>query len=183
MFICPFLDHIQCSHLYWHVDKFFLGITLIQFLLVDLCICIHYSILGLICYYLLPLTIKRQAFSVYFLTIQTGRLFFICLSVWMAKSLRIAAHLVSVIGSSSNSFHLSQSNIPMMIIINQWVECSPMVQETWLQSQVASYQRLLKWYLIPPWLTLSNIMYVSRVKWSNPGKRVPPSPTLRCSCY
>ena len=25
-----------------------------------------------------------------------------------------------------------------------WVECSPMVRETWVQSQVASYQRLLK---------------------------------------
>ena len=39
----------------------------------------------------------------------------------------------------------------------------------------------LKWYLIPPSLTLSNIRYVSRVKWSNPGKRVAPSPTSRCS--
>ena len=28
--------------------------------------------------------------------------------------------------------------------------------ETWVHSQVASYQRLLKWYLIPPCLTLSN---------------------------
>ena len=26
-------------------------------------------------------------------------------------------------------------------------------------------------------------MYVSRVKWSNPGKGVAPSPTLRCSSY
>ena len=24
----------------------------------------------------------------------------------------------------------------------KWIECSPMVQETWVQSQVASYQRL-----------------------------------------
>ena len=37
--------------------------------------------------------------------------------------------------------------------------------------------------MIPPRLTLSNIRYVSRVKWSNPGKRVAPSPTSRCSCY
>ena len=29
-----------------------------------------------------------------------------------------------------------------------------------------------KWYLIPPCLTFSIIRYVSRVKWSNPGKRV-----------
>ena len=29
--------------------------------------------------------------------------------------------------------------------------------------------KTLKWYLIPPCLTLSNIRYVSRVKWSNLG--------------
>ena len=40
-----------------------------------------------------------------------------------------------------------------------------------------------KWYLIPPCLTLSNIRYISRVKWSNPGKGVAPSPTPRCSSY
>ena len=53
-----------------------------------------------------------------------------------------------------------------------------MVRETWVQSQVTSYQRLLKWYLIPPCLTLRNIWYVSRVKWSNQGKGVVPSPHL-----
>ena len=58
-----------------------------------------------------------------------------------------------------------------------------MVLETWVQSQVASYQRLLIWYLIPPWLTLSKISYVSRVKWSNPGKGVALSPTRWCSSY
>ena len=65
----------------------------------------------------------------------------------------------------------------------QWVECLPMARETWVQSQVASYQRLLKWYLIPLCLTLSNIRLVSRVKWSNPKKGVAPSPTPRCSSY
>ena len=63
------------------------------------------------------------------------------------------------------------------------VGCSPMIWETWVQSQVASYQRLYKWYVIPPCLTLSNIRYVSRVKWSNPGKGVAPSLTPRCSSY
>ena len=43
--------------------------------------------------------------------------------------------------------------------------------------------KILKWYLIPPRLTLSNIRYVSRVKWSNPGKRVAPSPTPWWSSY
>ena len=34
-----------------------------------------------------------------------------------------------------------------------------------------------------PSLTLSNIQYVSRVKWSNPGKGVTPSPTPRWGSY
>ena len=58
-----------------------------------------------------------------------------------------------------------------------------MVRETWVQSQVESYKRLLKWHLIPPCLTLSNIRYVSRVKWSNPRKGVAPSPKPWCSSY
>ena len=36
---------------------------------------------------------------------------------------------------------------------------------------------------MPPCLTLSNIRYGSRVKWSNPGKGLAPSPTLQCSTY
>ena len=35
-----------------------------------------------------------------------------------------------------------------------------------------------KRYLMPPCLTLSIIMYVSRVKWSNLGKGVAPSPLV-----
>ena len=58
-----------------------------------------------------------------------------------------------------------------------------MDRETWVQSQVTSYQRLLKWYLIPPCLTLSNIRYLSRVTWNNPGKGVAPFPTPWCSSY
>ena len=65
----------------------------------------------------------------------------------------------------------------------QRLECSPMAREPWVQSQVESYQRLLKWYLIPPCLTLSIIRYGSRVKWSNPGNGVAPSPTHWCSSY
>ena len=34
-----------------------------------------------------------------------------------------------------------------------------------------------------PCLTLSQLRYISRVKWSNPGKGVVPSPTPRCSSY
>ena len=59
----------------------------------------------------------------------------------------------------------------------------PMAWETGVQSQVESYQRLKKWYLMPPCLTLSIMRYISRVKWSTPGKGVAPSLTPRCSSY
>ena len=65
----------------------------------------------------------------------------------------------------------------------KWVERSPMVRETRVQSQVESYQRLKRWYLMLPWLALSFIRYGSRLKWSNPRNRVAPSPTPRCSSY
>ena len=60
-----------------------------------------------------------------------------------------------------------------------WVKCSPMVRDTGVQSQVESYQRLKKWYLMLPCLALSII------RWglSNPGNGVAPSPTPRCSSY
>ena len=65
----------------------------------------------------------------------------------------------------------------------EWLQCSPMVRETWVQSQVESYQRLKKWHVMLPLLTLSIIRYVSRVKWSNPKKGIAPSPTRWCSSY
>ena len=52
-----------------------------------------------------------------------------------------------------------------------------------VQSQVVSYQRLKKWNLISPCLTLSIIRYVSRVKWNNLGEGVASYPTPRCSSY
>ena len=67
--------------------------------------------------------------------------------------------------------------------IYMYVYISPMARETCVQSQVESYQRLLKWYLMPPCLTLSFIRYGSRVKWRNPGKGVAPYPTPWCSSY
>ena len=44
----------------------------------------------------------------------------------------------------------------------------------------SSHTILIKWYLMLPCLTLTIIKYKSRVKWSNPGKGIAPSPTLRC---
>ena len=63
------------------------------------------------------------------------------------------------------------------------VECSPMAQKTGVWSQVESYQRPQKRYLITPFLTLSTIRYVSRVKWSNPEKGVASYSTSWCSYW
>ena len=62
-------------------------------------------------------------------------------------------------------------------LLKHTLECLPMAQETWVQSQVESYQRLKKWYLMLPCLTLNIIRYRSKVKWSYPGKGVAPSLT------
>ena len=56
----------------------------------------------------------------------------------------------------------------------------PLVWETRVQFQIKSYQRLEKWYLMLPYLTLN---IISRVKWSNPGDGVVPYPTPRWSGY
>ena len=58
-----------------------------------------------------------------------------------------------------------------------------MARETWVQSQVKSYQRPQKWYLVSPCLTLSIIRYGTWVKWSNSRKAVVSSPTPWCSSY
>ena len=50
------------------------------------------------------------------------------------------------------------------------VECSPIAQETGVQSQVESYQRLKKWYWMPPCLTLNIIRYISSVSGAIQGK-------------
>ena len=91
-----------------------------------------------------------------------------------------------VVSGAFHCAHVDKSNL--WAVIGCWprngdkrpiglvVDCSPIVPETGVQSQVESYQRLKKWYLIPPCLTLSIIKYVSRVKWSNPEKGVAPFP-------
>ena len=55
------------------------------------------------------------------------------------------------------------------------VKYLPMAQETRVKSQIVSYQRLKKRYLMRPCLTPS-IMWI-KGKWNNPGKGIPPSPT------
>ena len=72
---------------------------------------------------------------------------------------------------------------PRVTIIIFLCVCLPVAQETGVQYQVESYQRLRKWYLIAPCLTLSILRLGSRVKWSNPWKEVAPSTTPWCSSY
>ena len=64
-----------------------------------------------------------------------------------------------------------------------WVTCSPLVQETGVQSHIKSNQRLKKWSLMLPCLTRSIISYGSREKWTNPRNAEAPSPTPRCGSY
>ena len=71
----------------------------------------------------------------------------------------------------------------LAVIFSLRVECSPMAWQTGAQSQVESYQRLQKWYSMPPCLTFSIIRYGSRVKLINPEKGLAPFPTPRCSSY
>ena len=48
----------------------------------------------------------------------------------------------------------------------------PIVLLTWVQSQVKSYHRLKKRYLISPWLTLKIIRYGSRIREAIQGKEL-----------
>ena len=105
----------------------------------------------------------------------TTKLFVLRIVIWSYHC------LLRLIISNLKPFNCVQTNY--IGSLASWVECSPMIRETWVQSSVMSFQRLEKWYLIPPCLTLSNIRYVSRVKWSNPGKGVAPSSTSWCSSY
>ena len=65
----------------------------------------------------------------------------------------------------------------IVVPLADWIDCSPIVRETRVQSLVDSYQRLQKWYLMPPCLTLSIIRYGSRVKQSHSGKGLASTPT------
>ena len=54
--------------------------------------------------------------------------------------------------------------------LSQWFKCSPIVLKTRVGSLVESYQRLPKWYLMPPCFSLSFIIYGSKVSRAILGK-------------
>ena len=56
-----------------------------------------------------------------------------------------------------------------------------MVWETGVQSQIDSYQRLEKRYLMPPLFKTQHNKVWGKGMWSNPGKDVVPSLTPWCS--
>ena len=58
-----------------------------------------------------------------------------------------------------------------------------MVQETGVQSQVETYQRLKKMVLDASLLNTQHYEAQSKAKWKNPGKEVAPSTTSRYSSY
>ena len=89
---------------------------------------------------------------------------------YVEKITLISSYSLSVSRSANELY----SRSAYIYIVAKRVECSPMVRETGVQSQVESYQRLKKWYL-----TFSII----KVKWSNLGNGGAPSPTLQCCCY
>ena len=51
------------------------------------------------------------------------------------------------------------------------------------QGSIPGQVILKKWYLMLPCFALSTIRWGSRVKWSNLGNRLAPSPTSWCSSY
>ena len=98
-------------------------------------------------------------------------------------TLPLLTFLTTLVRSRYISIYFPTHYIGITWTLAWWLECLPMAWETGVQSQVESYQRLKKWYLIPTCLTLSIIRYRSRVKWSNSGKAVAPYPTPWCSSY
>ena len=68
-----------------------------------------------------------------------------------------------------------------LLASSKCVECLPIVWETWVQSQVESYQRLKKWYLMPSCLTLSIIRYVSRLRMEQTRRRSSALPYISVS--
>ena len=88
---------------------------------------------------------------------------------------QVGAHGVMIIVIANKHMYIS-------IYIGIMVRVFANGPETWIQSQVESYQRIKKWCLIPPCLTLSSIKYGSRkVKPSRERSSALPIPG--CNSY
>ena len=124
---------------------------------------------------------------VHFLPLHHGHLSFALFYFHLLTILKILCMLKflrdSKVFSHRSLIKMNKINVKSHLVQLIGRERSPMVRKTRVQPQVESYQRLKKWYSIIPCLTLSIIRYISRVKSSNPGEEVVPSPTPWCSSY
>ena len=77
----------------------------------------------------------------------------------------------------------NENELVWMFLVELYVGMIVKVFAVMVQSQIESFQRLKKWYLMPSCLTLRIIRYRSRVKSSHPWNRVAPSATIWCSIY
>ena len=78
---------------------------------------------------------------------------------------------------------LSNTNNLYIVIWFQGLECSPMARETWVQSQVESYQRLKKMVLDASLLNTQHYKVRIKGKVEQFREGVAPSPTPWCSSY
>ena len=101
---------------------------------------------------------------------------------YIAISVKTIYHFFFLLFACSSPV-LTEWKLWYIIIVCVYIECLPMAEETRVQSLGESYQRPKKWNLTPPCLILSIMRFVSRVKWSSPGKGVVPSPMPWCSSY
>ena len=101
---------------------------------------------------------------------------FVCVCVCSWAVVSLLACLIKIIKTHFVS-------IILYILIKLYRKMCLYYLITGVQSQVESFQKLKKWYLMPPCLTLTIIRYRSRVKWSNQGNGVAPSLTPWCSSY
>ena len=60
------------------------------------------------------------------------------------------------------------------------IECSTLVQKTWVQSEIKSYQKTQKMILVSSLLNTKHYKVRNKGKWHNPGKEVASSSTPRC---
>ena len=104
-----------------------------------------------------------------------GRSIYIYIYIYIYHQVVLQGRISLTILSLSAIKKLKPYNRTIGIIVS----VHQMSQETGVQSQVESYQRLKKWYLMRPCINT----YKIRIKDMriNPGKRVAPSPTPWCS--
>ena len=122
-----------------------------------------------------------------------NHLFCVYQFIYLIPPLKCNANAHHIFFDYSKHFHYGcisfsiwyDRNIAIVMYNNQAIDLKSRVfaNGAGVQSYVELYQRLKKWYLMPPCLTLSITKYGSMVKWNNPGIGAAHSTTPRFSCY